>query len=89
MYTDPVELKRQEVLKLKRRFIHDKRVTNSYFAKRESKKKIAREENVRRQKAARDSRVVMYRKYRVGELPDIQINHSELIRPFQALAQVR
>ena len=30
----------------------------------------------------------MYRKYRVGELPDIQIKHSELIRPFQALAQV-
>ena len=42
----------------------------------------------RRQKAARDSQVVMYRKYRVGELPDIQIKHSELIRPFQALAQV-
>ena len=41
-----------------------------------------------RQKAARDSQVVMYRKYRVGELPDIQIKHSELIRPFQALAQV-
>ena len=30
----------------------------------------------------------MYRKYRVGELPDIQIKYSELIRPFQALAQV-
>ena len=29
----------------------------------------------------------MYRKYRVGELPDIQIKYSELIRPFQALAQ--
>ena len=44
---------------------------------------------MRRQKASRDSRVVMYRQYRVGELPDIQIKHSELIRPFQALAQVR
>ena len=48
----------------------------------------APQENARRQKAARDSKVVMYRKYRVGELPDIQIKHSELIRPFQALAQV-
>lgn len=46
------------------------------------------QEHRRHQKAARDSRVVMYRKYRVGELPDIQIKHSELIRPFQALAQV-
>ena len=32
--------------------------------------------------------VVMYRKYRVGELPDIQIKHSELIVPLQALAQL-
>ena len=30
----------------------------------------------------------MYRKYRVGELPDIQIKYSEIIRPLQALAQV-
>lgn len=40
------------------------------------------------QRAARDSRVVMYRQYREGELPDIQIKYSELIRPLQALAQV-
>ena len=32
--------------------------------------------------------VSMYRKYRVGELPDIQIKHSELIVPLQALAQL-
>lgn len=31
----------------------------------------------------------MYRQYREGELPDIQIKYSELIRPLQALAQVR
>lgn len=49
---------------------------------------ITQQEIRKRQKAARDSKVVMYRKYRVGELPDIQIKHSELIRPFQALAQV-
>ena len=30
----------------------------------------------------------MYRKYRDGDLPDIQIKFSELIRPLQALAQV-
>lgn len=30
----------------------------------------------------------MYRKYRVGELPDIQIKHSEIIVPLQALAQL-
>lgn len=31
----------------------------------------------------------MYRKYRSGDLPDIQIKFSELIAPLQALAQVR
>ena len=45
------------------------------------------QEHRQRQKAARDSKVVMYRKYREGELPDIQIKHAEIIRPFQALAQ--
>ena len=30
----------------------------------------------------------MYRKYREGDLPDIQIKHSDLITPLQALAQV-
>lgn len=42
-----------------------------------------------RQKAARESRVVMYRKYRTGDLPDIQIKFSELIAPLQAVAQVK
>ena len=45
-------------------------------------------EHRKHQKAARQSYVVMYRKYRDGELPDIQIKHSEIIRPLQALAQV-
>ena len=38
---------------------------------------------------ARENKVVMYRKYREGDLPDIQIKHSDLITPLQALAQVR
>ena len=41
-----------------------------------------------RQKVARENRVVMYRKYRTGDLPDIQIKYSELIAPLQAVAQV-
>lgn len=30
----------------------------------------------------------MYRKYRIGDLPDIQIKNSYIIAPLQALAQV-
>lgn len=35
-----------------------------------------------------DAQVVLYRKYRLGDLPDIQIKHSSLIAPLQAVAQV-
>jgi len=94
-----------EVLKLKRRFLKDRTVEGSFFAKVEMRKKLARQvcrhgcqlpfyflgplqELRQRQKAARGSRVVLYRRYREGELPDIQIKYSDVIRPLQALAQV-
>lgn len=35
-----------------------------------------------------DGQVTLYRSYRVGDLPDIQIEHSSLIAPLQGLAQV-
>ena len=44
---------------------------------------------MKEQKVRRESQVTMYRKYRVGDLPDIQIKHSYIIAPLQALAQVR
>ena len=76
-----------DVMRLKRRFVRSRDSAAQYFARREEMKKRAREERSKQQKAARDSRVVMYRKYRDGDLPDIQIKHAELIRPLQALAQ--
>jgi DNA-dependent protein kinase catalytic subunit len=85
--SDPKEQKRMEIMKLKRRFLKDRKVTSAFFAKSQSRQKTQREETRKRQKAARSSKVVMYRKYRVGELPDTQIKYSEIIRPFQALAQ--
>lgn len=41
------------------------------------------------QKIQREAQVTLYRSYRVGDLPDIQIQYSSLIAPLQALAQVR
>ena len=61
--------------------------TSNYFAMKERRAQQFRETVAQRQKAARDHKVVMYRKYRAGELPDIQIKHSELIVPLQAVAQ--
>jgi DNA-dependent protein kinase catalytic subunit len=77
----------KQVQSLKRRFFKNKEMISSIFAKSQAKKNIMREEQRRRQKATRQNYVVMYREYRIGELPDIQIKHSELIRPLQALAQ--
>lgn len=36
-----------------------------------------------------DAQVILYRSYRQGDLPDIQIKYSGLITPLQAVAQVR
>ncbi|XP_019852740.1 PREDICTED: DNA-dependent protein kinase catalytic subunit [Amphimedon queenslandica] len=81
------EEKRKQVLQLKKRALKDKEMVSSFFAMNEARKKMRREELKKQRRAARQSYVVMYRKYRMGELPDIQIKHSELIRPLQALAQ--
>jgi DNA-dependent protein kinase catalytic subunit len=40
------------------------------------------------QKNKRESQVTMYRKYRSGHLPDIQIKYSCIIAPLQAIAHV-
>lgn len=36
----------------------------------------------------KEVQVTLYRNYRVGDFPDIQISYSSLITPLQALAQV-
>ncbi len=42
----------------------------------------------RERKQQRENQVTLYRKYRIGDLPDIQIKYSAIIAPLQALAQV-
>ncbi|XP_027045855.1 DNA-dependent protein kinase catalytic subunit-like [Pocillopora damicornis] len=84
-FRDPNEKK--EILKLKRRFLKDQSQTSTFFAKQAIKRNKIREQAIERQKAAREGAIVMYRKYRSGDLPDIQIKFSELIAPLQALAQ--
>uniref|UniRef100_A0AAR2L7W1 DNA-dependent protein kinase catalytic subunit n=1 Tax=Pygocentrus nattereri TaxID=42514 RepID=A0AAR2L7W1_PYGNA len=67
--------KRADILRLKRRFLKDKEKESIKFEKRAD------------QKLRREAQVTLYRSYRVGDLPDIQIQHSSLIAPLQALAQ--
>ena len=84
----PKSVDKGEILKLKRRIMkNQEQQSNTYFAIKQRRTQQQREAAAQRQKAARDHQVVMYRKYRLGELPDIQIKHSELIVPLQAAAQ--
>lgn len=78
---------RAEIMKLKRRIWKSKEKTSTYFALKERRSQQLKQAAAQRRKAARDHKIVMYRKYRAGELPDIQIKHSELIVPLQAAAQ--
>ncbi|XP_066926586.1 DNA-dependent protein kinase catalytic subunit-like [Clytia hemisphaerica] len=80
--------KAADILRLKRKFLKDQMTRNQHFAAIEIKRQKMREVAMERRKAAKDKKVSMYRKYRVGELPDIQIKHSELIVPLQALSQL-
>uniref|UniRef100_A0A672S298 DNA-dependent protein kinase catalytic subunit n=1 Tax=Sinocyclocheilus grahami TaxID=75366 RepID=A0A672S298_SINGR len=71
--------RRADILRLRRRFIKDKEKESIRFAKKEIQRADL--------KIRQDAQVMLYRSYRVGDLPDIQIQYSSLIAPLQALAQ--
>ncbi|KAL6490371.1 hypothetical protein MHYP_G00007160 [Metynnis hypsauchen] len=82
-----VREKRADILRLKRRFLKDKEKESIKFAKREIQSQKSEKEKRADQKLRREAQVTLYRSYRVGDLPDIQIQYSSLIAPLQALAQ--
>ncbi|KAG7330004.1 hypothetical protein KOW79_006226 [Hemibagrus wyckioides] len=79
--------RRADILRLRRRFLKDKEKENIKFAKREIQSQRTEREKRATQKIQREAQVTLYRSYRVGDLPDIQIQYSSLIAPLQALAQ--
>ena len=82
-----VDTSSHPVMQLKRRFVKGHEASTVFFQKQGMRKRQLREDYLKFQKVSRGNKVVMYRQYRTGDLPDIQIKHSELIRPLQALAQ--
>ncbi|XP_074649158.1 DNA-dependent protein kinase catalytic subunit-like [Tubulanus polymorphus] len=76
-----------ELLRLRRRFLKNKASEQNYFARKQARLKETREKMIRERKVRRENQVTMYRKYRIGDLPDVQIKHSYIIAPLQALAQ--
>lgn len=57
----------------------------AHLAKKEEIRKMQQEQFFNRQKERMKKSVGLFRKYRVGELPDIQINHKDILLPLMAL----
>ncbi|RUS72684.1 hypothetical protein EGW08_019554 [Elysia chlorotica] len=79
-------LAHNDMWRLKRRFLKDTDSQQVYHAKRNIRLRRLREEALKEQRARRENQVTLYRKYRIGDFPDIQIKHQCLIAPLQALA---
>uniref|UniRef100_A0A3Q2ZPC1 DNA-dependent protein kinase catalytic subunit n=1 Tax=Kryptolebias marmoratus TaxID=37003 RepID=A0A3Q2ZPC1_KRYMA len=65
----------RNILRLRRRFLKDQEKVSLGFAQKEI------------QQLRKEAQVTLYRSYRSGDFPDVQIPFSSLIAPLQALAQ--
>ncbi|XP_040828526.1 DNA-dependent protein kinase catalytic subunit [Ochotona curzoniae] len=78
---------RVEILRLRRRFLKDQEKVSLIYARKGIAEQQREKEIQSELRMKQDAQVVLYRKYRLGDLPDIQIKHSSLIAPLQAVAQ--
>ncbi|XP_029447109.1 DNA-dependent protein kinase catalytic subunit isoform X2 [Rhinatrema bivittatum] len=78
---------RADILRLRRRFLKDQEQVSKIYARKGAAEQKREKKITAEQKMKRDSEVTLYRSYRHGDLPDIQIAYSSLIAPLQALAQ--
>lgn len=78
---------RNNILRLRRRFLKDQEKVSLTFAQKEIQQQRQKKEDKADQRLRKEAQVTLYRSYRVGDFPDIQISYSCLITPLQALAQ--
>eukprot|EP00106_Octopus_bimaculoides_P010915 XP_014778357.1 PREDICTED: DNA-dependent protein kinase catalytic subunit-like [Octopus bimaculoides] len=81
-----IENKSRKFAYLKKRVLKDREVQSLYFAKMHIIKNETQVQHVHEQKSKHENQVTLYRKYRTGELPDIQIKYSSLIATLQVVA---
>ncbi|XP_069007483.1 DNA-dependent protein kinase catalytic subunit [Embiotoca jacksoni] len=79
--------RRNNILRLRRRFLKDQDKVSLSFAQKEIRHQRQKKEEKADQRLRKEAQVTLYRNYRVGDFPDIQIPYSSLIAPLQALAQ--
>uniref|UniRef100_A0A8C8B914 DNA-dependent protein kinase catalytic subunit n=1 Tax=Otus sunia TaxID=257818 RepID=A0A8C8B914_9STRI len=78
---------RAEILRLRRRFLKDQEKLSLIYARKGVAEQKREKEMKSELKMKYDAQVTLYRSYRVGDLPDIQIEYYSLIAPLQGLAQ--
>ncbi|KAH0617727.1 hypothetical protein JD844_016250 [Phrynosoma platyrhinos] len=78
---------RAEILRLRRRFLKDQEKLNLIYARKGVAEQKQEKEIKSQMKMKQDAQITLYRKYRQGDLPDIQIEYSSLITPLQGVAQ--
>ncbi|XP_071593605.1 DNA-dependent protein kinase catalytic subunit [Heliangelus exortis] len=78
---------RAEILRLRRRFLKDQEKLSLIYARKGVAEQKREKEMKSELKMKYDAQVTLYRSYRVGDLPDIQIEYRSLIAPLQGLAQ--
>ncbi|XP_073924597.1 DNA-dependent protein kinase catalytic subunit isoform X2 [Castor canadensis] len=78
---------RVEILRLRRRFLKNQEKLSLIYARKGLVEQKREKEMKSELKMKQDAQVILYRSYRHGDLPDIQIQHSSLITPLQAVAQ--
>ncbi|XP_062426360.1 DNA-dependent protein kinase catalytic subunit [Rhea pennata] len=76
-----------EIQRLRRRFLKDQEKLRLIYARKGVAEQKREKEMKSELKMKHDAQVILYRRYRVGDLPDIQIEYSSLIAPLQGLAQ--
>ncbi|XP_077622037.1 DNA-dependent protein kinase catalytic subunit [Crocuta crocuta] len=76
-----------EILRLRRRFLKDQEKLSLIYARKGVAEQKREKEIKSELKMKHDAQVILYRSYRQGDLPDIQIKYSSLITPLQAVAQ--
>uniref|UniRef100_A0A3Q4MQ59 DNA-dependent protein kinase catalytic subunit n=1 Tax=Neolamprologus brichardi TaxID=32507 RepID=A0A3Q4MQ59_NEOBR len=85
--TRAVNEQRANILRLRRRFLKDQEKVSLGFARKEIQHQRQEKEEKANLALRKEAQVTLYRNYRVGDFPDIQIPYSNLIAPLQALAQ--
>ncbi|CAM5116256.1 unnamed protein product [Natator depressus] len=78
---------RAEILRLRRRFLKDQEKLSLIYARKGVAEQKREKEIKSELKMKHDAQVTLYRSYRQGDLPDIQIEYSSLITPLQGVAQ--